>query len=218
MAQTDYNQVSELPDIFPVFPLSGALLFPRGILPLNIFEPRYLNMIDDAMSGNRMIGMVQTTGTGSKAHPDIADVGTIGRIAHFSETDDGRYLISLEGICRFFIAEEMPMTRPYRQARADWTDYGGDLADPVVATVPDREPVLSALQDYLAHNNMQADWETVEDAPVEALINALCAGCPFSVMEKQALLEAIDLNTRSDCLIALLELDGSKKGGSKWQQ
>lgn len=218
MPQTDYTQVSDLPDVFPVFPLSGALLFPRGILPLNIFEPRYLNMIDDAMAGDRVIGMVQSIGTGPKAHPDIADVGTLGRIAHFSETEDGRYLISLEGVCRFFIAEEMPLTLPYRQVRADWTDYSGDLADPLVTAVPDRAPVLSALQAYLAHNNMQADWESVEEAPVEALINALCAGCPFSVMEKQALLEAVDLNTRRDALITLLEIDGSNKGGSKWLQ
>lgn len=218
MSHADFNQVSDLPDVIPIFPLGGALLFPRGVLPLNIFEPRYLNMIDDAMTGNRLIGMVQTLGTGPKSHPDIADVGTLGHIGHFSETEDGRYLITLQGVCRFQIAKELPLERPYRQARTDWSDYVIDLDQEAHAPLPDKQRVLTALSAYLSYNNMQADWDSVEDAPVEALINALAASCPFSTMEKQALLEAVDLNTRNDCLIALLEIDTSNKGGSKWLQ
>lgn len=215
MSEGKYHTVSDLPDTFPVFPLGGVILFPRGILPLNIFEPRYLNMIDDAMSGDRVIGMIQPTG-GERHHPDLAEVGTLGRIVHYTETEDGRYLINLEGICRFEVGEEMPFVHPYRMVRADWSAYGSDLEDAISAPEPDREEVMEELRLYLERNHLRADWDSVEGVPVEALINALCVGCPFSAVEKQALLEAGDLAARAESLIALFRMNSNGEGNDQW--
>ncbi|MEL6752954.1 MAG: LON peptidase substrate-binding domain-containing protein [Pseudomonadota bacterium] len=206
MTMQAYRRVSDLPDQLAVFPLPGALLFPRWTLSLNIFEPRYLNMIDDTMSGSRILGMVQTTG-GSKALPELAHVGCAGRITSYSETDDGRYLIVLTGICRFNVNEVANADTPYRKARPDWSPFEADLATPDIADLPSRERLIKALRDYVARNEMQADWSAVEDAPIETLVNALCAGCPFETVEKQALLESPTLRERADTLIALLEMD-----------
>jgi len=208
-----YRRITDLPETISVFPLSGALLLPHWQLPLNIFEPRYLNMIDDAMATTRMIGMIQTTG-GLKADPRLAQVGCAGRITSFSETQDGRYLITLTGIARFAVAEELDVTTPYRQAKPDWSAYIADLSSADVTDLPEREAVVSALRHYLDNNKMDADWSAVEEAPIETLVNALCAGCPFEMMEKQALLEASGLRERAETLIALLEMDmpGTGKG------
>lgn len=204
-AQT-YRRISDLPDQIAIFPLPGAMLFPRWTLSLNIFEPRYLNMLDDAMSGTRIIGMVQTTG-GPKIQPTLAQVGCAGRVTSYSETDDGRYLIVLTGICRFEVHEIEGVTTPYRQARPGWSAFESDLTVPTGSDLPDREQIVFALRDYVARNQLSADWEAVEDAPVETLVNALCAGCPFGTVEKQALLEAPSLCDRADALVALLEMD-----------
>ena len=214
MSPTAYRRPSDLPEQLAVFPLPGALLFPRWTLSLNIFEPRYLNMIDDAMAGHRIIGMVQSTG-GDKAAPELAGVGCAGRITSYSETDDGRYLIVLTGLCRFRVDEVEGVTTPYRQARPDYGDFAHDLSAPSIAEFPSRERLTGALKDYVERNQMSADWSAVEDAPIETLVNALCAGCPFANPEKQALLEANDLKERADTLIALLEMDlpGAGSGG-----
>lgn len=211
-----YRRITDLPEIIPVFPLSGALLLPRWQLPLNIFEPRYLNMLDDAMAGERMIGMVQPVG-GDKASPDIAAVGCAGRVTSFSETSDGRYLISLTGIARFRVSQELPATTPYRQVMAEWDAFADDLFEPDVSDLPSRGSLISTLRDYIERNAMSADWSTVEDAPIETLINALCAGCPFPAMEKQALLEAATLKDRCETLIALLEMDVPGSGKDRMQ-
>lgn len=201
-----YRRMTDLPTRMAVFPLSGALLFPRWTLSLNIFEPRYLNMIDDTMSGSRILGMVQTMG-GSKALPELARVGCAGRITSYSETDDGRYLIVLTGLCRFRVNEVANAGTPYRQAQPDWAPFEADLAVPNISDLPSRERLINALRAYVLRNEMQADWSAVEDAPIETLVNALCAGCPFETVEKQALLEAPSLRERADTLIALLEMD-----------
>lgn len=206
MSMQSYRRATDLPSQMAVFPLSGALLFPRWTLSLNIFEPRYLNMIDDAMSGTRILGMVQTTG-GSKALPSLASVGCAGRVTSYSETDDGRYLIVLTGLCRFRFEEIANAGTPYRQVRPDWAPFEADLKTPDIADLPSRERLINALRAYVARNEMQADWSAVEDAPIETLVNALCAGCPFETVEKQALLEAPTLRERADTLIALLEMD-----------
>lgn len=213
MTAESYRQITDLPDRLALFPLPGAMLFPRWTLSLNIFEPRYLNMVDDAMSGDRLLGMVQTTG-GPKDRPDLASVGCAGRITSYSETDDGRYLIVLTGICRFEVDEIEDVTTPYRQAHAGWLPFAGDLGAPDITDLPSRDRLIGALSDYVERNEMSADWSAVEDAPVETLVHALCAGCPFSVPEKQALLEADGLRDRADTLIALLEMDvpGSQGG------
>ena len=205
MSVHTYRKLSDLPETLPVFPLPGAMLFPRWSLSLNIFEPRYLNMIDDAMSGHRLIGMVQSMG-GSRTRPDLARVGCAGRITSYSETDDGRYMIVLTGISRFEVAE-LEVTTPYRQSRGIWQRYVADLSPPDITELPSRSDLIESLTDYVRRNDMKADWSAVEDAPIETLVNALCAGCPFSALEKQALLEAEGLSKRCGTLIALLQMD-----------
>lgn len=216
MSIMEYRRIGDLPQQLAIFPLPGALLFPRWTLSLNIFEPRYLNMVDDAMAGSRMIGMVQSTG-GPKIRPELASVGCAGRITSYAETDDGRYLLVLSGICRFTVDEMDAVTTPYRQARPDWKPYAGDLQPADVTDLPSRSRLETALRAYVLRNEMSADWSAVEDAPVETLVNALCAGCPFSVMEKQALLEASGVRERADTLIALLEMDLPGTGNGNLQ-
>lgn len=201
-----YRKLSDLPDLIPVFPLSGVLLFPRWSLPLNIFEPRYLNMIDDAMTGTRLIGMIQAQ-TDARDTPSLVTTGCAGRITSYSETDDGRYLISLTGICRFAVAEELNIETPYRQVRPDWTVYAHDLLTPPESSLPERLMLVNSLKRYTQINSMEVDWEAVEHAPMETLINALCAGCPFGTAEKQALLEAPSVAERAQTLITLLDMD-----------
>ncbi|MEO1358766.1 MAG: LON peptidase substrate-binding domain-containing protein [Pseudomonadota bacterium] len=206
MPAETYHKLSDLPDVIPVFPLSGVLLFPRWSLPLNIFEPRYLNMIDDAMSGHRLIGMIQSNGD-DRVHPSLVKTGCVGRSTSYSETEDGRYLISLSGICRFQVAEELEVNTPYRQINADWSAYELDLIAPAEAMLPDRLTLVNSLKRYTQINSMEVDWEAVEHAPMETLINALCAGCPFGTIEKQALLEAPNVADRAQTLITLLDMD-----------
>ena len=205
MAAETYHHLSDLPDVIPIFPLAGALLLPRWSLPLNIFEPRYLNMVDDAMAGHRLIGMIQPTAQGGNP-PDIADVGCVGRITAYSETDDGRYLISLTGICRFAVGRELDVMTPYRQVRAQWTPYADDLSSANPSELPNRERLKASLQRYVANSRMEVDWQAVEAAALETLINALCAGCPFSDIERQALLEAPTVRDRALALMALLDM------------
>lgn len=206
MPQDTYRSLSDLPDTIPVFPLSGVLLFPRWSLPLNIFEPRYLNMIDDAMSGNRIIGMIQSNND-DRVAPSLVATGCAGRITSYSETDDGRYLISLTGICRFKVATELSIETPYRQVCADWAPYEHDLIAPPEKNLPERLMLINSLKRYTQINSMEVDWEAVEHAPMETLINALCAGCPFGTVEKQALIEAETLTDRAITLITLLDMD-----------
>lgn len=204
-----YMKAADLPQVIPVFPLDGALLLPGGRLPLNIFEPRYLNMIDDAMSGDRIIGMVQTRPGGDRERPALAPVGCAGRITSYAETGDGRYIITLTGICRFRPGEELPVLTPYRQVRAKFEPYEGDLAEVGAEGLLDRTMFFDVLKAYLDHRGLDIDWETAKAAPPDALINSLAIGLPFEAPEKQALLEAYSLADRRDTLIALLEIDSA---------
>lgn len=206
MTVETYRKPTDLPETIAVFPLSGVLLFPRWSLPLNIFEPRYLNMIDDAMSGARMIGMIQSKGD-DRVQPSLVGTGCAGRITSYSETDDGRYLISLTGICRFHVTQELDVETPYRQVRADWQPFAHDLVPTPDNNLPDRLNLVNSLKRYTQINSMEVDWEAVEHAPMETLINALCAGCPFGTIEKQALLEAQTVADRAQTLITLLDMD-----------
>ena len=201
-----YRKISDLPQVVPLFPLSGAILFPRAALPLNIFEPRYLNMIDDALAADRVIGMIQPAPDDKALEtPRLSEVGAIGRIMSFSETDDGRYLITLTGVCRFRVARELPQAKPYRQALAAYDDFAEDLKQPHVRI--DREKLRHALRRYIDLHGYQADWSAVDEAPPEALVNIVAALCPFDAVAKQALLEAPSVADRCDALIALLEWD-----------
>ncbi|HSZ51075.1 MAG TPA: LON peptidase substrate-binding domain-containing protein [Caulobacteraceae bacterium] len=204
-----YRKASDLPEVVPVFPLDGALLLPGGVLPLQIFEPRYLNMVDDAMSGHRLIGMVQTGEGGAPHTPCLMSVGCAGRITSYSETGDGKYLIALTGVCRFAILAELETSTPYRQVRADFRRYEMDLAADEASLEFERAPFLALLRRYLDNHSLGVEWEVVNAAPAPALVNSLSMALPFSTVEKQALLEAPDLEARRHALTALLEIDGA---------
>ena len=206
-----YVRALDLPQVIPVFPLGGTILLPRGQLPLNIFEPRYLNMVDDAMAGDRMIGLVQPNG-GTPVLPSLSPVGCAGRITSFAETSDGRYLITLTGVSRFRIAAELPSKTPYRQVRAAFDAYEADLTSPPEEPDFDRDAFLDALRAYMAHRLLDIDWETAETAPMEALVNSLSMALPFEPAEKQALLEAVSLMSRAEALTALLRIDAADAG------
>jgi len=203
-----YRSARDIPDIVPVFPLAGALLLPGGQMPLNIFEPRYLEMIDTALRGDRLIGMIQPKFSGDTGHPDrptLCAVGCLGRIASFAESGDGRYLLSLQGVCRFRVAEELSMRTPFRQCRI--TPFGSDLDDSVdAAACVNREELLRVFRAYLDANELEADWDSVQRAGNETLVNALSMMSPYGPAEKQALLEAPDLKSRAETLIAITEM------------
>ncbi len=203
-----YAHAEDLPQVIPVFPLDGALLLPRGGLPLNIFEPRYLNMVDDAMAGDRLVGMVQTRG-GDPERPLLAPIGCVGRITSYAETPDGRYLITLSGICRFRVGEELPSQTPYRQVKADFAAFEDDLRPAADTIAFGRGRLLQALKAYLDRRSLDVNWEAAEAAPGEALINSLAMALPFEPAEKQALLEAGTLAEREDALVALLQIDAA---------
>ncbi|MFC0634759.1 LON peptidase substrate-binding domain-containing protein [Brevundimonas balnearis] len=206
-----YLKASDLPQALPVFPLGGVILLPRGQLPLNIFEPRYLNMIDDAMAGDRLIGMIQPSG-GPKTLPSLTPVGCAGRITSFAETSDGRYLITLTGVARFRVQAELPSAAPYRQVRAEFAAYEGDLKPDEDEVDFDRPEFLEALKLYLERRGLDVDWETAEAAPPEALVNSLAMALPFEPAEKQALLEARTLADRTGALTALMRIDAAEGG------
>ncbi|MCO5733505.1 LON peptidase substrate-binding domain-containing protein [Rhizobium sp. SSA_523] len=200
-----YLKREDLPEDIPVFPLTGALLLPNGQLPLNIFEPRYLAMFDAALSSDRLIGMIQPalTETGESSRPALSAVGCIGRITSFAETGDGRYISSLTGVCRFRIMEELEESRPYRRVR--FMPFLSDLSQEEDETVVDRQELLRVFRAYLEANKLEADWEAVERAGNRTLVNSLSMMSPFGPAEKQALLEAPDLKTRAETLIAITE-------------
>ena len=210
---TVYHGPADVADVIPVFPLPGALLLPRGQMPLNIFEPRYLALVDDALrSGLRLIGMIQpdTAHPGSPEKPTLFRVGCVGRITQFAETGDGRYLIQLTGVSRFAIEEELSVTTPYRQCRVAYTPFADDFVARRGEEHVDRPALLKALAAFLKANKLQADWEGIENAPNEALVNALAMMSPYGPAEKQALLEAPDLKTRAEILVAATEIELAK--------
>lgn len=208
-----YHSIDNLPTTVPVFPLSGVLVLPRGQLPLNVFEPRYLAMVDDVLSGQRLIGMIQPTEHEDKAlKPALSTVGCVGRLSAYRETDDGRYLITLSGICRFRVAEELTVETPYRQVRADFAPFAFDLAASRESDFP-RERLFDALKSFLAKRDLKADWQSVMNAPAETLVNALSMLCPFEPAEKQALLEAHGWEERVAILTALLEMASAAPSG-----
>jgi Lon protease-like protein len=216
-----YRGPIELPGIIPVFPLPGALLLPRGQIPLNIFEPRYLAMIDDALrDGHRLIGMIQpdVAHSGPTGKPSLYKVGCVGRITQLAESGDGRYLIELTGVARFRIEEELRVATPYRQCSVTYAPFADDFIARKGENAVDRATLLAALTDFLKANDLKADWEGIERAPNEALVNALSMMSPYGTAEKQALLEAPDLKTRAEILIAITEIELAKKDTEGEQQ
>ena len=204
-----------LPDSLAVFPLPGALLLPHGRLPLNIFEPRYLNMVSDALGHGRMLGMIQPTADVGHPVPQdatIYNVGCAGRITSFSESEDGRFLITLTGICRFRVAEELSPRNGYRRVAADYAPYREDL-DEDNSEVADRERFLELVEQYFVLRGIDADWKAVHAAHDAALVTSLSMLCPFEVGEKQALLEASGTANRGDVLATLMEIAVRESGG-----
>lgn len=208
-----YRGPADLPGSIPVFPLPGALLLPRGQMPLNIFEPRYLEMIDDAFrNGQRLIGMIQpdTAHPGPEGKPNLYRIGCVGRITQLAEAGDGRYLIQLTGVSRFRIEHELAVTTAYRQCQVSYADFADDFVARKGEDEVDRTALLAALGDFLQANNLKADWEGIENAPNEALVNALAMMSPYGPAEKQAMLEAPDLKTRAEILVAVTEIELAK--------
>ena len=210
----EYRGPSELPEIVPVFPLPGALLLPRGQMPLNVFEPRYLAMIDDAFrDGHRLIGMIQPDATHShdEERPALFSVGCVGRITQLAESGDGRYIRELTGVSRFQVVEEMKVLTQYRQCKVDYFPYLDDFTARKGEDDVDRDSLLAVLTDFLKANNLEADWAGIKAAPNEALVNALAMMSPYGSAEKQAMLEAPDLKTRAEILIAVTQMDLAKR-------
>jgi Lon protease-like protein len=215
-----YADVGELPEILPLFPLSGAILLPRGELPLNVFEPRYLAMVDDSIAGARLIGMIQplpgdeTAGEATQLY----DIGCAGRLTRLAETGDGRYLITLTGISRFRVLDELEVQTPYRQCRVRYDEFSEDLLTGAGAAAVDRESMVSMLRNFAECSKLEVDWASIDAAPTETLVNALAMMCPFGANDKQALVEAIDLKTRAETLVALAKLDLAQRnvGRTQW--
>jgi Lon protease-like protein len=208
-----YRGPEELPQTIPVFPLPGALLLPRGQMPLNIFEPRYLAMIDDALRGTRLIGMIQpdVRKKSTSDKPPLYKVGCVGRITQLAESGDGRYLIELTGVSRFEVAEELDVQTPYRQCRVSYTRFADDFVARRGEDEVDRKTLLKTLREFLKANDLKVDWGGIEKAPNEALVNALSMMSPYGTPEKQALLEARNLKHRAEILIAVTEIELAKK-------
>lgn len=217
-----YVKDSDLPALVPVFPLTGVLLLPGGHLPLNIFEPRYLAMFDTALAGDRLIGMVQPSlhQPGEPLpHPStLSQIGCLGRITSFSETGDGRYIVSLTGVCRFRLIEEVSTGNPYRTFKH--APFMADLSSEDDDEAVDRANLLRVFRDFLDANQLDADWDSVERAGNRMLVNSLSMMSPFGPAEKQALLEAPDLRSRAETLIAITEIvlaQGGSEGGNVLQ-
>jgi Lon protease-like protein len=213
----EYRGPADLPEIIPVFPLPGALLLPRGQLPLNIFEPRYLAMIDDSLrDGHRLIGMIQPDEAhpGDQQRPHLYKVGCAGRITQIAETGDGRYVLQLTGVARFRVREELAGETAYRRCKVSFETFLDDFVARKGEEAVDRDGLLKALSAFLDANNLKADWEGIEKAPNEALVNALAMMSPYGSAEKQALLEAPDLKTRAEVLVALTEIELAKTESS----
>ena len=199
--------IDDLPRVIPIFPLPGVMLLPRGRLPLNIFEPRYLEMTQDAMASHRMIGMIQPADPkASLDAPEVYPVGCAGRITSFSETPDNRFLITLTGVCRFALARELEADGLlYRRVRADYSRFAGDLPAPAPLAL-DRGRLIPALRSYFERHGLTADWEAIDRADDEALVTCLAMACPLEPSEKQALLECRGEAERVAMMQALFEM------------
>ncbi len=223
MSPTDrYRRPSDLPPRIPVFPLRGAILLPRATLPLNVFEPRYLEMLDDVMSGDRVIGIVQPaidTINDDEESPlgrsvGLRNVGCAGRVTSYQEVENSRLVITLTGIMRYEILDEALTDLPYRVASVSYDRFASDLNEGLGEDQVDRTNLLRVLRSYLDANRLEADWGAIQRASSEFLINALCVMSPYGPEEKQALLEAEDLKRRADVLVALAEMELASNGGS----
>ena len=213
MPSVPIPSLAELPKTIPVFPLAGALLLPRGRLPLNIFEPRYLAMVDNALRTTRVIGMVQPVNEDDRK-PKLYPVGCLGRLTSWSDTGEGRFFITLSGVIRFRTQSELKSSTPYREVEADYAPYEGDLKDADDDNFIDRRRLGIGLRSYMEQKSIDADLSLIDRAPAETLINSLSMICPFGPAEKQALLEAPSIADRAQLLTTLIEMATTSHGGT----
>lgn len=208
-----YSSADDLPETLPVFPLRGAILLPRASLTLNVFEPRYLALVDHALAGDRLIGVIQPASeTGGAESPEgkafpLRSVGCAGRITAFNETDDGHLMISLSGIARFAVGSEIPSDDPFRVCTMNYGPYADDFLSGHGEQTVDRSSLLDTLKRYLEANDLNADWDRINAATSERLVNTLAILSPYGPEEKQALLEAKGLKERAEALVALAEME-----------
>jgi Lon protease-like protein len=220
MVRAFQPRFDELPQTVPVFPLTGVLLIPGGRLPLNIFEPRYLNMVEDALGAGRMMAMVQpreAAREAEEADPPVYDIACLGRIVSFEEMPDGRLTITLLGLNRFRIVEELPLLRGYRRAMADYAPFGQDLDEPAPADI-DRDRLFKALKPFAARHGLAFNWDIMREVDTRPLLTSLAMVCPFEPREKQALLEAATPQDRADLMVALLEMGAIESSGGMARQ
>jgi len=215
-----YRKAEDLPQIVPLFPLENALLLPRGVLPLNIFEPRYLAMVDFSLSTTRLIGMIQPAQgeSGASPLPKLATIGTLGRITHFEDRPDNRYVVALTGIARFRLAEEIAAITPFRQARIDTLPFASDFESGRGEEEVDRPAFLKILRDYAEFARFELDWESVEKMPLEDLVNSCTMASPYGARERQALLETGTLRERAEMLTALAEVEMAQRDSTRTLQ
>ena len=213
MPSVPIPSLADLPKTIPVFPLAGALLLPRGRLPLNIFEPRYLAMVDTALRQTRVIGMIQPVNEDDRK-PKLYPVGCLGRLTAWSDTGDGRFFITLSGVIRFRVTQELKTSSPYREVEPDFGPYADDLRDDEDDNYVDRKRLGIGLKSYMAQKHIEADLSLIDRAPAETLINSLSMICPFAPAEKQALLEAGTLADRAQLLTTLIEMAATGHGGT----
>ncbi|HUT50774.1 MAG TPA: LON peptidase substrate-binding domain-containing protein [Alphaproteobacteria bacterium] len=211
------HSIEDLPVSIPIFPLAGVLLLPRARLPLQMFEPRYVAMTEDAVAGDQVIGMIQPRRQEQPSPddmPEVFETGCLGRIVEHSTTADGRHLVTLSGVCRFAVSEELTSERGYRRVVPDYRPFADDLIDAEPGSF-DRRRFLAALRSYMDANGIDADWEAIDETSDEQLITALAMLCPFAPSEKQALLECVDLGGRARTMTALFEMAGAPGGDTK---
>jgi Lon protease-like protein len=213
-----YPGPADLPASLPLFPVAGALLLPRRPLQLTVFEPRYLALLDDSLSGDRLIGIIQPKdgedAVGGK--PELCPIGCLGRIVQYAEIGDGRCFLSLLGVARFRVAQEMTTLTPYRIVRPEYDGFETDFIEGAGEREVDRDGLLKALREFAKANDLKIDWDDVKSASNETLVNSLAVMSPYGAREKQALLEAKDLKSRADMLIAIAQFDLA--GGAQVQR
>src|SRR6185437_14862069 len=207
--------IAELPQSVPIFPLTGALLLPFAHRPLNIFEPRYIEMIDAALRGDRLIGLIQPEDSSEESprgRAPLQPIGCLGRLTHFEENGDGRYFIILEGFCRFALESELTVMTPYRQAAIAADRFASDFERGFGAAAVDRPRFVKMMRDYAEFANIEMNWEEIDKTPIADLVNFCCMVSPYGAAEKQALLEADSLETRAETLIAMAEYEMARGG------
>ena len=208
------QSIADLPQSVPIFPLSGALLLPGAQRPLNVFEPRYVEMVDAALAGDRLIGLIQPQDTSvesPRGRAPLQKIGCLGRLSHFEESGDGRYFIILEGICRFALGDELTVMTPYRQSQIDVSRFATDFDLELGQDEVDRDRFLKMMRDYAEFGDFKLNWKEIEATGTAALVNFCCMVSPYGPAEKQLLLEA-DLETRAEALIALAEVEMARGG------